>query len=104
MSDDPTVVIRQAFPNYVFKTGDIMAIEQQNYQYNSNGVFTITDSDAQPIDDMISPSSLEEFFPGRKFYKDDTITLEGIAYSKSSDDSAFLKSTANAFGGIGGTI
>ena len=101
MVDSPTSIIKKAFPNTTFESGDIIAIEGQNYVYNSNGIFTITENDVEPIDDILKMETIKESFPGKQFSSGDTITLSGIAYTLTAAGS-FIKSAASLIGGIAG--
>ena len=102
MVDNPTVIIKEAFPDYVFAVGDIMAVEGQNYEYNANGIFTISESDVEPIDDILKTNTVKDSFPGKQFSNGDTVTLGGIAYTLTAAGS-FIKSAASLIGGIAGT-
>ena len=99
MASDPTVIIKDAFPTREFQVNDIIAIDGDNHAYQSNGAFTKTDVDTEPLEDILDPVTVEEFFPSKKFDQGDTLSFEGRTYEYSSNKYFMRKDAA----GIGGS-
>jgi len=102
MASDPTVIIKDAFPNRVFQVNDIIAIDGNNHVYQANGTFTKTDIDDDPLEDILDPETVKEFFPDTNFDLGDVLSFEGRNYQYSSNNYFMRKDSPGVGGSTGG--